>query len=294
MSALLLIQFSGWCLLRLPTDPDPSDEPRGISGYTFAFAGEPDLDAILHFQQPENFTHRSHCPAIGVNVRSAQRFTSIDQHESLPALVGAPISLLDRPQLQNRNWNLTLPGYEPIVPFHFQIAGQELTVRRDAPLDPNQPDRPLWEMDSALIQAQGAHGMEFEPETIGKATGIWNSLAVVQQRQALLQKDLEALQAHNGDPVAIAALEGRLYELNYAIANPTDRRVLARNFVERFGFFIGGPTTIRGNQQDCLGGVISSATTPTPPWRLDFWMGAWDPDALSCYVEGSLQIPYLS
>ena len=46
----LVLEFEGWCSLRLPTDPDPSDEPRGISGYTFAFAGEPDLDRILNLQ----------------------------------------------------------------------------------------------------------------------------------------------------------------------------------------------------------------------------------------------------
>ncbi len=40
----LVVRFRGWCTIRLPTDPDPSDEPRGASGYTFAFSGEPDLD----------------------------------------------------------------------------------------------------------------------------------------------------------------------------------------------------------------------------------------------------------
>jgi hypothetical protein len=33
--------------------PDPSDEPRGVSGYTFALAGEPDLDRLLHLQPDE-------------------------------------------------------------------------------------------------------------------------------------------------------------------------------------------------------------------------------------------------
>ena len=46
----LVLEFEGWCSLRLPTDPDPSDEPRGISGYTFAFAGEPDFDRVLNLQ----------------------------------------------------------------------------------------------------------------------------------------------------------------------------------------------------------------------------------------------------
>ena len=28
----LIIQFGGWILMRLATDPDPTDEPRGVSG----------------------------------------------------------------------------------------------------------------------------------------------------------------------------------------------------------------------------------------------------------------------
>src|SRR5688500_5259039 len=37
------LTFRGWFQARLPTDPDPFDEPRGISGYAWALPGEPDL-----------------------------------------------------------------------------------------------------------------------------------------------------------------------------------------------------------------------------------------------------------
>ena len=37
------LKFTGWFQCRLATDPDPTDEPRGVSGYVRAVAGEPDL-----------------------------------------------------------------------------------------------------------------------------------------------------------------------------------------------------------------------------------------------------------
>jgi len=103
---MLVITFSGWCLLRLATDPDPTDEPRGLSGYTFAFAGEPDLDRIVRLQPPTDFSPRSHAPQLGVTVNAATRTDGTP----VPALQGAAVDLLDEPRLENRNWVLTLPG----------------------------------------------------------------------------------------------------------------------------------------------------------------------------------------
>ncbi len=37
---MLVVNFAGWFQCRLATDPDPTDEPRGVSGFTFALAGE--------------------------------------------------------------------------------------------------------------------------------------------------------------------------------------------------------------------------------------------------------------
>jgi hypothetical protein len=273
----LVISFAGWCVLRLPTDPDPTDELRGVSGYTFAFAGEPDLDRILCLQPPAGFTPRSHTPPLGVTVTSAVRTDG----EAVPALVGAAVDLLGDPMLENRNWTLTMPGFEPIVPFELQIAGAA-TLRRDAPLNPADPDQPVWQVSQALLTAQGARGMEYEPGTIGEATGIWDSLRVVTARLAALEEELRRAT----DRTAAVALEGRIAELRFAVANPTDRRVLARYFVERFGFPLTGRASVEGD--GLLGGTIDTST----PWVVNFWLGAWDPDLLCLYMKGALEVPY--
>src|SRR5690606_38212191 len=72
--ARLRLECGGWCLRRIPPDPAPTDEPRGVSGYTYAFGDEPDLDRIIRFQvTPEDAGRyiRSHSPEIGVFVTGA-------------------------------------------------------------------------------------------------------------------------------------------------------------------------------------------------------------------------------
>jgi hypothetical protein len=292
VSDLLILEYEGWILLRLPTDPDPPDEKRGISGYTFAFGNEPDLDRVLHLQPPQTFKPRSHAPQIGVFVQNATRIKE-GIKTPIPALQNASVNLLDNPTIENRNWVLTLPGEEPIVPFNMQIIGENIMLRRKAPLDYKNPDTPFWQVSQELINAQGAHGLEFEPGTIGRATGIWDTLAVAKERRAVLAVDLEALEKKHGDPIEITILKARIAQLDIALnANPpnSDRRTAARYFVERFGFPMQGETEIQGDQQATLGGLL--ATAPVPGWQVYFWIGAWDPDVMCAFMQGSLEIPY--
>ena len=43
---MLKLLFEGYYQMRMSTDPDPPDDPRGLSGYTFALPGEPDFDRV--------------------------------------------------------------------------------------------------------------------------------------------------------------------------------------------------------------------------------------------------------
>jgi hypothetical protein len=272
----LVLEFDGWCSLRLPTDPDPSDERRGISGYTFAFAGEPDFDCVLNLQPREGMNYRSHSPELGVKVRRAVRTDGY----VVTALQGARVDLLGKPIIENRNWTLTLPGFEPIVPFHLRVSGDGAELDRTAPLNSADPSQPLWQVPQALLEAQGAQGMEYEPATIGDATGMWDPVGTVLKRLETLERD----RSDEQDPVARTALDGRIAELEFAKANHGDRRVLCRLFVERFGFDMVGDARVHG-----VDGLDTSA-----PWRIDFWLGAWDPDLLCLYMKGALNVPYAS
>jgi len=290
----LIIQFSGWILMRIPTDPDPTDEPRGVSGYTFAFGDEPDLNRQIYFQVPANFTPRAPTYDLGVKVRSAVRIEN--QQTPIEALDLATVDLLNAPKLENRNWTLTTAGYEPIVPFDFLIKGKGITLFRSAPLIAEDPEKPVWQISEDILQAYGAAGALYEPATIGNATGIWDSVKVAAERLQALQAERDQLEKKKrltpDEDVARVILEARIRELQYGIDNPQDRRIMARYFVERFNFQMNGKAKVEGDQQKTLKGKI--LYDDKNPWQIGFWIGAWDPDALSAYVTGALEIPYES
>src|SRR5437588_725803 len=112
------IKFNGWFQCRLATDPDPSDEPRGVSGYVHAVAGEPDLDRIIRLQTNGSM-RRSHCPKIGVSVAGVY---GDPRHEaSRHPLLGAVVDLLDAPKFEGRNHVLAEDGFEAVVPCHLRV-----------------------------------------------------------------------------------------------------------------------------------------------------------------------------
>ena len=288
MTDTLVIEYSGWLIIRLATDPDPTDEPRGLSGYTYAFAGEPDLDRLIRFQL-HGFTPRSHGPDIGVTVKQAKRLSPEGKETDVPGLVGATVDLLDNPRLEMRNWVLTYPGNEPIVPFHFSISTGDLEIRRQAPLVKDDPDLPVWKTPLADLMAHGAAGVSLEPDTIGRATGVWDWMPRVKKRLAQLKQDRAALESSGGDPAEISCLSSRIYELQDAVDHPQgNNRMVARLGLERFSFKLDGESQITGDQERLLGGKLDS----TKDWPINFWFGSWDHDILCAHTQGSLQLAY--
>lgn len=293
----LIIEFSGYCMIRQPTDPEPYDEARGVSGYTFAFGNEPDLNRVIYFQPDPDFPPRSHTPTIGVTVRRAY-VQCLDGPVEIDALTGAAMHLLGNPRLENRNWALTRPGYEPIVPFHLRLASadESVVLERLDVLDPTRPDDPVWQLPLAAIESKGAQGLSYEPATVGLATGQFDGYIVAKQRRALLQRDLDSLPVPRpaDDPERVI-LQGRIAELDIGIqafeAGKPDRRTAVRQVIERFGFFISGkPATLVDPGKRLRGEIDLRAQAR---WRIDFWIGAWDCDALCAYTEGAIQIPCL-
>jgi hypothetical protein len=293
----LIIEFCGPFMIRQPTDPDPYDEQRGASGYTFAFGDEPPLNRVIYCQPDENFPARSHTPEPNVRVKHAY-IQQIDEFVAIDALQQARFNLLGNPKLENRNWALTRPGFEPIVPFHVEVTAADDSIRIDRPdvLDPENPDTPIMQLSLDAIKAKGARGLEFEPSTVGYATGYRDAYILHKRRRALLWQDLEKLRQHSsGDDPAIAVLEGRIAELDKGIeaveSGKPDRRTGAYALIERFGYAMSGkPATVDGDTSLLHGTLNCSAEAP---WRIDFWMGGWSPDTLGAYLEGTLQIPYV-
>jgi hypothetical protein len=110
---MLGFNFKGIFQLRLATDTDVSDEPRGQSGWTFAYGDEPNLDRIIRFNHP--VAHRSFTPTVGVYVTEAY----IDDQHLRDPLVGQAVNLGPHSYFDGSNG---ADGREPIINFEFHVG----------------------------------------------------------------------------------------------------------------------------------------------------------------------------
>jgi hypothetical protein len=261
------ISYRGWFQCRLATDPDPFDEPRGVSGYVHAYAGEPDLDRLIHYQKPA--FAREFGPELGVFViEVAIDSAPVADHP----LLGAAVDLLDQAKFEGRNGVVAEDGEEPIFPFHLAIRKGSFELRRAVVAsDPTYPYPEFY--------AASAEGGPEVAALIHEATGVPDLRAVWRQRMAALDK---ALREGLPEPAATAARE-RLSFL---------RAGRALNFFEilmRYEYALRS-TTVLSDPDKLLGADADLAT----PWPLRFWMGGWDADVLCGYASGKLSIPSLA
>lgn len=271
--SVIVCSFTGWVQVRLATNPDPTDEPRGVSGYTFALPGEPDLDRVLRTSDP--VAPRSHGPPIGVFVRHV----TVDGI-AVPAhpLVGARLDLLGAPRFESVNEVMMEQGEEPLEPFDVQLVQGAFRLQRRALLDPDHPDATVYTVPRALLEPRRAQ-VSFATTILQEATGGSDPSAFRRAKLALLQADLAAAT----DPALRAGLRRRISELE--ITDPDDHRTASMLFIESRHFELNGPTAL-ADPGGWLGALDTFAT-----FACDVVMGSWDADALSAYYTGTLALP---
>jgi hypothetical protein len=294
----LSINFEGWCQIRLPTNPDPPDEPRGVSGYTFALAGEHDLDRVIRFHDAVD--QRTHAETPNVRVRSVT--IGGKEWENAPILDG-PVNLLNEdgeppkcpvdpkgPKFEERNYILTLPGDQPIDPFYIQVLskdGQIELARRQVLDERGDPKRPIWEIERDRLKKFGQISFIMDSGDVAEATGILGRegrIAFRKKRRDALAGELKRAK-EDGSEEKIAALEKRLREFDDY--DPDDRRTVALGACETRNFELSGKDPrVRG--ETLLGGIVDREQD----WLTEFWFGGWDCDGLVCYVKGMLAVPF--
>ena len=304
----LTLNFEGWFQMRMATDPDPTDEKRGVSGYTFALAGEPDLDAKLHLQPDEPGVWQrkfgpgdddgpnlpvgaqsKYGPRVGVTVTSA----SIGS-DNAPEHIGARVALLDAAILEH-NGVLVRNDYFFIDPLRvrvFKADGTTLIERRDW-VNPSDPSMPLWEATSAQLIRRQPTIMQSNSPMVALATGLKDaSNATCIENRKERQQNLVALFKKTKDATERAALTTRIEQLN----------IVEQWWNLAVGTFNDRPIDRRAHQLTLLfdgwnigvcGDVYANAPggDPSQEWPLAFWMGGWDGDALCGYIRGTWQIP---
>lgn len=283
----LYIRYKGWAVVRIPTDPDPSDEPNGASGYTFAFAGEPRLDRIFRLQPAPEYVRPG--PDLngqpwpwGVTVFDAEVEHADGTLEKRPEMIGAKVDMLGHPKLENRNWVLTYPGWEPFVPYTLQIQGPGFCLQRSEPLSTD--GTPYWKLPTETLITIAARGANIERETVGTATGIWDPMSLYRDRKAWL----EAAMKTEKDPVKQQALASRLYEVELGLSRgASDNRIGAHYAVERFDFDVTG-------NDATASGTLPAKVDLSAPWSSSFFFACFDADLLGCYLQGVLEVPFVT
>ena len=260
------IRFRGWFQVRLATDPDPYDEPRGVSGYVRAYAGEPDLDRIVSFQPPA-FTRR-HGRPIGVAVDEVVRDGTADPAHPL---VGATVDLLDSPKFEGRNGVIGDDGFEPVYPFRMAVAKDGFRVVRSiVPADPTYP------YDGLL-----PGGIERGVNEVSDATGESALAPAWRGRVDALVRDLTtAAEPHR------TGIAERLEFLRTNLA--AGERGATRFFLAlmRYEYALASPPELTDPD-----GLLAGHTDPATPWTVHFWLGGWDADALCGYARGTVRLP---
>ncbi|HEV7374076.1 MAG TPA: hypothetical protein VGN95_05140 [Pyrinomonadaceae bacterium] len=296
----LYLSFEGYFQMRMATDPDPSDEPRGVSGYTFALAGEPDFDNLVHLQPDEEGVVERRFgvgtdapgPRVGVTVRQARLFDDETlRYSEAPEYLDARVSFV-KAQLTERNGIVIRNDLFAIDPLRVQLRKKRgtLVLDREDFLDPNNPDLLITQATSEMLERRQPQALTDNSVEVAKATGLPDASndSCINNRR-IRQKNLEELLKRTRNPVERAALETRISQLNILRrwwdlsqgGKPVDRR--ARQLtLQAYGWDVDINGTVHENK-------IGADENTT--WPLSFWMGGWDGDALCAYISGYLSIP---
>jgi hypothetical protein len=312
---LLTIGFEGYFMCRLATDPDPTNETRGMSGYTMALSTEQALDYVIRLQASPDFVAKNLRPPahdmgiqIGVDIKSVA-------YDGKPwpghPLEGASVRLKGRdepaagPTFESRN-NIT--GSDDnfafvIDPFHLYIESRDrsLSIEAQDHIDPTHKDRPIWEVvDPAVYGRRLPIATEEPSNEVAAAINVFDLYGYFRDRRRYLkhQIDLGETALMQGIP---AVGEGEIgdEEKNRESIELRNQQYRSRLYqlefwgdriIQKIGTKVTWAFDINGRQHTS-GDLLGTADT-SQPWRVEFWFGGWDGDLLTGFFRGSLRIPF--
>ncbi|HVF90380.1 MAG TPA: hypothetical protein VNH22_09950 [Blastocatellia bacterium] len=302
------IAFEGYFMCRLTTDPDPTDEKRGVSGYTLALASETDLDNYVllnpseeylkkNFRNPGPRLVKQRKLSLGVKVKSA----TVNGKEYMPAslLVGGAVNLLDRdfnsgdvgPTFEGRN---DIVGSDdnvefPIDPFIIDIRHPDHPGVRIQRKDVLAHDLPLWKLPPGVYQDRLGLPPALEPSLeVMEAIGVYDFSEYFNNRA----KDIEGLIKNVDQEEAETGMDKRaleeMYKTRLYVIEFFGDRIRSRLGMQRiWNFHIEGSTgLIEGIEE------AERKLDPRTPWPVSFWFGGYDGDLMIGYMRGVLHVPF--
>lgn len=302
---LLTVQFQGYFLCRLATDPDPTNEGRGVSGYTMALVGEDELDAIIRTQLPEGFPKnnlREPMKKMGIEIGVNVTGVTFDGNPYPPgaALLGAKVYLegknppFDGPTYDSRNNIVGSDGNMAFVvnPFELAIRGDQVSIFAKDYLNPQDPEQKIWQIeDPALYARRLPTAFSLSSTEVMAILRVFDPFSYFRDRRRYLSERIAELEKRLApgcpDPAAIRAeieaLKTRIYQIEFW----GDRVSSKLAFQLTYSHNNNGPQRIEGIEH--LGGQADTSH----PWPVTYWFGGWDGDLLTGYMAGTLGIPFL-
>jgi hypothetical protein len=315
VAKLLEIQFQGYFLCRIATDPDPTNEQRGVSGYTLALVDEDPLDQVIRTQVDRAFLERNlREPAermgikIGVDVDNVLFDGQPYYGPARQALLGARIYLEGRdepfpgPIFDSRN---NLVGSDDnmafvVNPFEMAIRKKatdgktdRLVIRTVDHLYPADPERKIWQIQDPDVYARRLPTFQSGSTTAMAAvrafdgyTYFANRMKFLRQRIAELEQKKQVVRSEEERARIEAKIQGLRTRIHY-MEFWGSRFETKLAFQVTYGFNVNGPQSVE-DPEGLLGGTVDCANS----WPVTFWFGSWDGDLLIGFMQGSLSVPF--
>jgi hypothetical protein len=307
---LLTLDFEGYYMCRLSTDPDPTDEYRGMSGYTMALSTEDPFDRIIRLEVDEAFAARNlRPPARDRGVEIGVRVTAV-AFDGRPwphhPLVGARVRLGGRdepaagPVFESRN-NLT--GSDDnfafvVDPFclHVESTCGSIAIQAEDHIDPTHPGRPIWEvLDPSIYGRRLPHSTEANSTEVAQAIGVFDLYGYFRDRRRYLQEqirlgDVALAEVPMKDEAGREAIETRIQQFRsrlYQLEFWGDRVIGKLGNKVDWAFDINGRQAVKDPE-----GRLGGKADLRQPWPIRFWFGGWDGDLLVGYLRGNLGLPF--
>lgn len=293
---VITLNIAGYAQCRLATDPDPTDERRGVSGYTFALPGEPDLDWTIYTQPGAGVVPRIGAEDRAVGVQVTGGFLGTTPIEPGHPLYQAAVTLENGPRFEERNYVVTTQSFGVISPFHMRIKGKGIEVFRQVDFYLGKPlNTPVTEIPQSVLAPYTLQGFDSNVGACAALLGDSQNPSVYRKQR--LDRLLQVMATARLTPDAKAALDKRIAQLR--MDDPRDRRTAQLVNRANFSYALNGPASLRLDKQPAQwlnglqtrkGWAYHQPSKPLSPWPFNFWLGSWDADSLTFYLSGTLEV----